>query len=34
MHVTASGGWRVITDLAAYEATVNPGGRHRRVRII
>ena len=26
MHVTASSEWRVIADLAAYEAAVNPGG--------
>jgi hypothetical protein len=26
MHVTASGEWRVIADLAPYEAAVNPGG--------
>jgi hypothetical protein len=26
LHVAASGEWRVIADLAAYEAAVNPGG--------
>jgi hypothetical protein len=26
LHVTASGNWRAIADISAYEAAVNPGG--------
>jgi hypothetical protein len=26
VHVPASGGWRPVVDIAAYEFTVNPGG--------